>query len=79
MTGEDPAEEGSGDVAGVPMKLFEMDEKSEPSAERKEELDEALEADRMSGALKAWTLVVDRSSVGKISWIVQSCLPHICT
>ncbi len=42
-----------------------MDEKSESSAERNEAFDEALDMDRMSGALRAWTLVVDRSSVGK--------------
>lgn len=46
-------------------KLFEIEEKSESSAERSDELDEALEADRMSGALSAWRLVVDKSSVGK--------------
>jgi hypothetical protein len=63
--GDDSVEEVSGEVAGVLRKLLEMDEKSESSAERKEALDEALEADRISGALKAWTLVVERSSVGK--------------
>jgi hypothetical protein len=43
---------------------LENDEKSESSAERKEPSDEALERDRMSGAFRAWTLVVERSSVG---------------
>ena len=64
MIGDDSIEELSAEVAGVLRKLLEIDEKSESSAERKEALDEALEADRMSGALSAWTFVVDRSSVG---------------
>ncbi len=59
-------EEVSGDVAGVLRRLLDMDaEKSESSAERKEAFDEALEMDLMSGAFNAWTLVVERNSVGK--------------
>lgn len=46
-------EELSADVAGVLRKLLQMDEKSESSAERRDALDELLEADRMSGALSA--------------------------
>jgi hypothetical protein len=62
--GDDSIEEVSGEVAGVLRKLLEVEEKSEPSAERRETLDEPLETDLMSGAFKAWTLVVERSSVG---------------
>lgn len=53
MTGEDSTEEVSGDVDGVLRKLFEMEEKSESSAERNDELEEALDADRISGAFSA--------------------------
>lgn len=65
MTGDDSVDEISGEVAGVPRKPLEMEENSEPSADRKEALDEALETDRMSGAFSAWTLVVESSSVGR--------------
>lgn len=65
MIGDDSTDEVSGEVVGVLRKLLEMDEKSESSAERKEAFDDALETDRISGALNACTLVVERSSVGK--------------
>lgn len=65
MIGDDSIEDGSGEVAGVPRELFKIGEKSESSAERREALDDALEMERMSGALSAWTLVVDKSCVGK--------------
>lgn len=64
-TGDDSGDEVAGEVAGVLRKLLAVDEKSEPSAERREALDEALEMERISGALSAWTLVVDKNSVGK--------------
>lgn len=57
-------DELSADVAGVLRKVLVKEEKSEPSVERRELVEEPLERDRMSGALRAWTLVVDRSSVG---------------
>ena len=53
MIGDDSIDDVSGEVAGEPRKPLEMNENSESSAERTEELDEALEADRISGALKA--------------------------
>lgn len=65
VIGDDSMGETSGELAGVLRKLLEMDAESEPSAERNESLDEALEMVRMSGALSAWTLVVEMSSVGK--------------
>lgn len=65
VMGDDSIDEVSGDVAGVLSRLLEKAENSESSAERMDALDEALEMDRMSGALSAWTLVVERSSVGK--------------
>lgn len=49
----------------MPREIFEMGEKSESSAERREALDDALEIERISGALSAWTFVVDKSCVGK--------------
>lgn len=52
-TGDDSTDEVSGVVAGVLRKLLLMDEKSESSAERKEAFDEALDMDRISGALRA--------------------------
>lgn len=75
VTGDDSTERGSGEVAGVLKRLFEMEEKSESSAERKEALDEALDMEGMSGALSAWRFVVDRSSVGREileRWIVPA-------
>jgi len=65
VMGEDSMEELSAEVVGVLRKLLEVEEKSEPSAERREALDEVLDADRMSGAFSAWTLVVESSSVGR--------------
>ena len=65
VIGDDSTEEDSGEVVGVLRELFEMREKSESSAERREALDEALEMEQMSGALSAWTFVVDKSCVGK--------------
>jgi len=58
----------SGKVAGVLRKLRSMVEKSESWFELMEELDEPdddVEIDRMSGAVRAWTLVVEISSVGR--------------
>jgi hypothetical protein len=64
VMGEDSMEDVSGEVAGVLRKLREMWEKSDSSAERREALDDVLEMERMSGAFRACTLVVERSSVG---------------
>ena len=65
VIGDDSTDEVSGDVVGVLRELLGKKQKSKSSVERKELFEEPLEVDRMSGAFRAWTLVVERSSVGK--------------
>jgi len=68
VTGDDSVEDVSGDERGVPKKLRSMVEKSESWFELMDEPEDDVEIDRMSGALRACTFVVDNSSVGREIW-----------
>lgn len=62
VVGDESIEDVSALVAGVSSGLLAM---SDSSAERRDALDDVLDADRRSGALSAWTLVVEINSVGR--------------